>query len=43
MTVEIKFMKFYLGWQSHQRHFAIFVTQAKFNVIMIWTNGFDFL
>jgi len=33
---------------SHRKHFAIFVTQAKcdailqYDVIMIWTNGFDF-
>jgi len=27
---------------SHRRHFAIFVTQAKSDAIMIWTNGFDF-
>jgi len=27
---------------SHRRHFAIIVTQAKCDAIMIWTNGFDF-
>jgi len=26
---------------SHRRHFAIIVTQAKWDTIMIWTNGFD--
>jgi len=30
------------GWQLHRKHFAIFVTQAKCNVIIIRTNGFDF-
>jgi len=30
------------GWQSHRRLFAIIVTQAKCDAIMIWTNGFDF-
>jgi len=30
------------GWQSHRRHFVIIVMQAKFDAIMIWTNGFDF-
>jgi len=30
------------GWQSHRRHFAIILTQAKYDAIMIWTNRFDF-